>query len=159
MRHAAWRRGWTRTCRSPLIRTISSTSLSVIWPRTPPFLARCCRCPRPERGATAGPTEPTSRNLRPRRRNRTYAENSRRRRKCRPKRNHWSVVYDDGEEGRIDLEAAVIFDEAKLLELVHEGVHAGPRRPHHLGECFLRDSRQPLWLVILAIAREQQKGA
>lgn len=48
------------------------------------------------------------------------------------------VVDDDGQEGGIDLEAAVIFDEAELLELVHEKVHAGPGGPDHFGECFLR---------------------
>jgi hypothetical protein len=35
-----------------------------------------------------------------------------------------SVVHDDRQEGMIDLEAAVVFDETELLELVHEEVHA-----------------------------------
>ena len=70
-----------------------------------------------------------------------------------------SVVYDDGQEGRIDLEAAVIFDEAKLLELVHEGVHAGPRRPHHLSERLLRYSWQhALALVLLPEPRRLEKA-
>ena len=39
------------------------------------------------------------------------------------------VVHDDGQEGRIDCEAAgVIADEAELPEFVQEEVHAGPRR-------------------------------
>src|SRR2546427_2145912 len=68
------------------------------------------------------------------------------------------VVDDDGQQRGIDLEAAVVFDEAERLELFHEEVHAGPRRPDHFGERFLRDFRQdPLWLVALAIAREQEK--
>ena len=74
------------------------------------------------------------------------------------------VVYDDGQEGRIDREAAVkaavVVDEAQLLELVHEEVHAGPRRPDHVGKCLLRHSRQrPLGLLPLAVAREQQQRA
>src|SRR5580700_833619 len=71
-----------------------------------------------------------------------------------------SVVNDDGEEGRVDLEAAVVFDEAKLLELVHEEVHAGPRRPDHFGERLLRYSRQqPLRMILISVAREQQQRA
>jgi hypothetical protein len=31
-------------------------------------------------------------------------------------------VHDDGQEGMIDLEAAVVLDEPELLELVHEEV-------------------------------------
>jgi hypothetical protein len=30
------------------------------------------------------------------------------------------VVHEDGQEGMMDLEAAVVFDETQLLEFVHE---------------------------------------
>ena len=43
-------------------------------------------------------------------------------------------MHDDGHEGGIDLEAAVIFDEAKLLELVHEEVHAETGRTEYFDE-------------------------
>jgi hypothetical protein len=39
------------------------------------------------------------------------------------------VVKDDGRERLIDLEAALVLDEAQLLELVHEEVHARARVP------------------------------
>src|SRR4029079_12809161 len=69
-------------------------------------------------------------------------------------------MHDDGHEGGIDLEAAVVFDEAKLLELVHKEVHARTRRPDHFSEGFLRDSRQhPTRFVLLAVACEQQQRA
>ena len=52
------------------------------------------------------------------------------------------VVHDDGQEGRMNREAVgVIFDEAKLPELIQEEVHAGPRRPDHFGEGLLRYRR------------------
>ena len=54
-RHAAWRRGWTRICRSPFNRTSSSSSSSVISvsraPRTPARRRRSGT----ETGATARP--------------------------------------------------------------------------------------------------------
>jgi len=40
----------------------------------------------------------------------------------------WLLMHDNGGEGGIDLEAAVIFDEAASSEFVHEEVHAGTGR-------------------------------
>jgi hypothetical protein len=69
-------------------------------------------------------------------------------------------VHDDGQEGLIDLEAAVVFDEPELLELVHEEVHARARRADHFRERLLRDPRQhAMGLVGLAVPREQQQRA
>src|SRR5665213_3490981 len=47
-----------------------------------------------------------------------------------------SVVQDDAQEGAVDFEGqlAVVFDEAQLLELVQEDIHARARRAHHLRE-------------------------
>jgi hypothetical protein len=48
-----------------------------------------------------------------------------------------SVAQHDAQEGAVDLEPAVVLDEAELPELVHEEVHPGPRRPDHLGQRLL----------------------
>ena len=49
---------------------------------------------------------------------------------------------DDGDERGIDLEAAVVFDEAQLLELVHEEVHAGTCRPDVLSDTAFAVTRR-----------------
>src|SRR4051812_36341814 len=52
-----------------------------------------------------------------------------------------SVVQDDGQKRRIDVDArfevAVVLNEAEPLELVHEKVHARASGPDHLRERFL----------------------
>ena len=35
-----------------------------------------------------------------------------------------SVVKDDAQQGSVDLQAAVVLDEAELAEFVHEEIHA-----------------------------------
>src|SRR5436309_12002613 len=72
-----------------------------------------------------------------------------------------SIVKHDAHERAVDLEAAVVFDEAELTELVHEEVHPRPRGADHFGEHFLRELRQDaLWRVLLSIAcqKEQRPG-
>jgi hypothetical protein len=64
-----------------------------------------------------------------------------------------SVVKIDGEKGAVDFDVAVVFDEPQLAELVQEEVDARSRGAHHLGECLLRELRQPQRLVFLAVAR------
>jgi hypothetical protein len=51
------------------------------------------------------------------------------------------VVKDDIQEGAMNLQAAVVANEAQLPKLVHEETHPGPRRPDHLGQGFLTDPR------------------
>jgi hypothetical protein len=53
-----------------------------------------------------------------------------------------SVAQDHTQKRVVDLQAAVVLDESELPKLVHEEVHARTRRPHHLGERFLRQSRE-----------------
>ena len=68
------------------------------------------------------------------------------------------VVQDNTEEGIVDLNLAIVLDEAQFLEFVHEKIDPGPRCANHLrqhllryfGKCFVRMARR-------AIAREQQQ--
>jgi hypothetical protein len=62
-------------------------------------------------------------------------------------------VEDDIEEGAVNLQAAVVFNEAELPKLVHEETDPGPRRPDHLGQGFLTDpGHDELMLSIFAEA-------
>ena len=58
------------------------------------------------------------------------------------------------------LTLALVLDEAKLSELIHEKIDARARGPDHLSQCFLRNLREySVRLVVLAIAGKQQKSA
>jgi hypothetical protein len=58
----------------------------------------------------------------------------------------------------MNLQAAVIVDEAQLSKLVHEKTHPGPRRPDHFGQSFLTDSgNDGLMLRVFAEAGQQQQ--
>ena len=60
----------------------------------------------------------------------------------------------------MDVQAAVIFDEAELPKLVHEETHPGPRRPDHFGQGFLTDpGHHGLMLPVFAEAGQQQQNA
>ena len=59
----------------------------------------------------------------------------------------------------MDVQAAVVFNEAQLPKLVHEETHPGPRRPDHLGQGFLTDSgHDGLMLPVFAEAGQQQQN-
>jgi hypothetical protein len=50
-------------------------------------------------------------------------------------------VEDDIQEGAMNVQTTVVFNEAQLPKLVHEETHPGPRRPDHFGQGFLTDPR------------------
>ena len=59
----------------------------------------------------------------------------------------------------MNLQAAVIVDEAQLSKLVHEETHPGPRRPDHFGQGFLTDpGNDGLMLPVFAEAGQQQQN-
>src|SRR5690606_21011636 len=71
-----------------------------------------------------------------------------------------SVVEHEAQQRALDLDAAVVFDESQLAELVHEKIHTRTRRAHHLGKRLLREFRQrSLGLIVAAVPGEQQQGA
>src|SRR5580692_10685615 len=49
------------------------------------------------------------------------------------------VVEDQVQQRGVDLDAAIVLDQAELAELVHEEADARARRADHLGQCFLAD--------------------
>src|SRR5258708_16857605 len=70
------------------------------------------------------------------------------------------VVQDDAEEGIVDVDLAVVLDEAQFAEFVHEKIDAGARSANHLRQHFLGYfGKHLLRLARRAIAREQQQSA
>ena len=51
------------------------------------------------------------------------------------------VVQDDTEEGGVNLQSAVVVNEAQLPELIQKETDAGPRGADHFGPYFLTDLR------------------
>src|SRR4029077_623989 len=69
-------------------------------------------------------------------------------------------VEDNAEKGVIDVDFAVVFDEAQFAEFAHEKIDPRPRCANHLCQRLLRYLDLHRWrLALLAIAREQQQGA
>src|ERR1700723_4195860 len=71
-----------------------------------------------------------------------------------------SVVQDDTEQRVVYLEPAVVLDESQFLEFVHEKIDTRTRRTDHLCQSFLGYfGNDPLGLLLLAVAGQQQEGA
>ena len=69
-------------------------------------------------------------------------------------------MEDDAEKGTVDLKAAVILYEAKLLKFVHEEIHTGTRGADRVGEGFLRNFREMiLGLSFFTVARFNNNSA
>src|SRR5512147_3150490 len=69
-----------------------------------------------------------------------------------------SVVNNDVQERGMNLQSAVVLDEAELAELVHEEVDARARRPDARREDILVDDRNDgFQLSLLAEVGEQQQ--
>src|SRR5258708_33963376 len=70
------------------------------------------------------------------------------------------VPQHDTQQRVVDLDIAVVPDEAQFPELVHEGVHARPGRADDLRQRLLADLRRD-WLrcAVLAEVSEQEKRA
>ena len=70
------------------------------------------------------------------------------------------LVQDNTQQGRVDVDAAIVLNEAQFLEFAHEKIDPGARSPDHLSQSLLRYFGKPLLrLVLLAISSEQQKSA
>ena len=68
------------------------------------------------------------------------------------------LVQDDGEQGFVDLDFAVVFDEAQFPEFVHEEIDAGTSGADHAGQGFLGHPRQDaVGLFLFALAREEHR--
>src|SRR3981081_1924857 len=70
------------------------------------------------------------------------------------------LVQDNTQEGIVDVDLAVVLDEAQFPEFVHEKIDPGPRCANHFRQHLLRYSgKHLLRLALRAIAREQQQSA
>ena len=71
-----------------------------------------------------------------------------------------SIVQNHVEQGAVDLDRAVVLDEPKLAEAVHEEADAGSRGADHVREGFLADFRDhDFRLAFFSELREQQERA
>jgi hydroxyethylthiazole kinase-like uncharacterized protein yjeF len=70
----------------------------------------------------------------------------------------WSIVENGVQKRVVDLDLAVVTDEAELTEFVHEVAHAGSGGADHLRQCFLADlDLDRLQAAFLAEIRQQQQ--
>ena len=69
-------------------------------------------------------------------------------------------MQDDTEEGIVDVDFAVVFDETQFSKFVHEKIDAGPRGADHLRQHLLRNLGEDLLrMVPCAIASKQEQSA
>ena len=69
-------------------------------------------------------------------------------------------MEDDTQKGIVDVDLAVVLDEAQLPEFVHEKIDPGPRYANHFRQHLLRYfGNHLLMLASRAIPREQQQSA
>ena len=65
-----------------------------------------------------------------------------------------------GQQGSVNGDAAIVVDEAKIAELVHEFVDSRTGGAHHLGQGFLADfGNRRFRLIHLPITGHQQQQA
>src|ERR1700674_4719121 len=71
-----------------------------------------------------------------------------------------TIVQDNIQEGSIDVQPAIVTNEAQFPEFVHEKVDSGARCADHFRQRFLRYfGEQSVDLVFVAVAGEQKKSA
>ena len=69
-------------------------------------------------------------------------------------------MQDNTQEGSVDMQPAIILNEAQFLEFIHEKIDPGTRCANHFRQrllCYF--GKHLLRLGFLAIASEQQKSA
>jgi hypothetical protein len=71
-----------------------------------------------------------------------------------------SIVQDNAQKGTVDLESAIVVNEAQFPEFIHKKIHPRARGADHFRQRLLRYfGKRRLRLALLALAREQQKSA
>jgi hypothetical protein len=69
-------------------------------------------------------------------------------------------VKDDTQEGTVDFQPLVVFNEAEGPELIHKMIDPRPRCANHLRQIFLTDFRDyPFWFTFLAEMGQQEQNA
>ena len=67
------------------------------------------------------------------------------------------LVQNDIQQRTVNLDAAVVVNEAQFSKLVHEKTNAGPGRADHVRERFLADFRDQ-WLRFVILAKVRQEA-
>ena len=71
----------------------------------------------------------------------------------------WSFIENKVQEGLLNFELAVVFDQAQPPKFVHEKIHARSCRANHLSECLLVELYgQRFQATVIAVIGQQQKS-
>jgi hypothetical protein len=71
----------------------------------------------------------------------------------------WSFIQNEVQQGFLNFQFAVVFDQTQLPKFVHENIHARPRRSNQRGECVLVHTyRYRFRTNVVAIIGQQQKS-